>query len=161
MYANGLINNANRWKINAKKIIALPIPSLIHPNKGSIRFGISSVKYSKSYGNDIAKKSDAKAAKSIPPKTSNDLDANLLPNTPCKVQVYDGRPIGVTIANTVQLKVEETEPAIKGATASGNVTKPATLETGIIIQVPMFIQANDTVIVNTGTGEYQGRPGKQ
>lgn len=90
-----------------------------------------------------------------------DVVGYLLPNTPCKVQIYDGRPIGVTISNTVQLKVEETEPAIKGATASGNVTKPAKLETGITIQVPMFIQTDDTVIVNTVTGEYQGRPGKQ
>ena len=59
------------------------------------------------------------------------------------------------------LKVSETEPSIKGATASGNVTKPAVLETGITIQVPMFIQQGDTIIINTEKGEYQGRPGRQ
>jgi len=79
-------------------------------------------------------------------------------NTPCKVQFYDNRPIGVTPPTTVQLQVEETEPAIKGATASGNVTKPATLETGLIIQVPMFVERDDILIINTQTGEYQGRP---
>lgn len=90
-----------------------------------------------------------------------DVVGYLLPNTPCKMQTYDDKPIGVSVANTVQLKVAETEPSIKGATASGNVTKPATLETGITIQVPMFIQQGDTVIINTEKGEYQGRPGRQ
>jgi len=84
----------------------------------------------------------------------------LLPNIACKVQLYESKPIGVTVPTSITLKVVETEPAIKGATASGNVTKPATLETGITIQVPMFIERDNTVIVNTVTGEYQGRPGK-
>lgn len=90
-----------------------------------------------------------------------DVSGYLLSNTACKVQIYDGKPIGVEVPNTVQLKVTETEPSIKGATASGNVPKPAKLETGITIQVPMFIQTGDTVIINTTTGEYQGRPGRQ
>ncbi len=90
-----------------------------------------------------------------------DVIGYLLPNTPCKVQTYDDKPIGVSVANTVKLKVVETEPSIKGATASGNVTKPAKLETGITVQVPMFVQQDDTLIINTQTGEYQGRPGKQ
>ena len=89
-----------------------------------------------------------------------DVVGYLLPNTSCKVQVYEGKPIGVSVSNTVQLKVAETEPSIKGATASGNVQKPAKLETGITIQVPMFVQQGDTVIINTETGEYQGRPGR-
>ncbi len=84
----------------------------------------------------------------------------LLPNTGCKVQIYDGKPIGVSAPKTVQLKVMETEPSIKGATASGNVPKPAKLETGITVQVPMFIEVDDIVIINTTSGEYQGRPGK-
>lgn len=87
-----------------------------------------------------------------------DVVGYLKPNTPCKIQEYEGRPIGVTLPATVHLSVRETEPAIKGATASGNVTKPATLETGMVIQVPMFVERDDTVIVNTSTGEYQGRP---
>lgn len=89
-----------------------------------------------------------------------DVIGYLLPNTDCKVQMYEGKPIGVELAPAVQLKVEDTEPAIKGATASGNVTKPATLESGLTIQVPMFIERGDVVIVSTQTGEYQGRPGR-
>lgn len=84
----------------------------------------------------------------------------LLPNTSCTLQLYNNKPIGVSIPNNVKLKVVETEPSIKGATASSNVTKPAKLETGITIQVPMFIQTDDIVIINTTTGEYQGRPGR-
>lgn len=89
-----------------------------------------------------------------------DVAGYMLPNTACKIQFYEGKPIGVGLPTTVQLKVTETEPAIKGATAAGNVTKPATLETGLTIQTPMFIETGDTVIVNTQSGEYQGRPGR-
>jgi elongation factor P len=89
-----------------------------------------------------------------------DVAGYLVPNSTCRVQFYDGQAIGVSVPNSVQLKVVDTEPAIKGATASGNVTKPATLETGLTIQVPMFVSVDDAVIVNTTTGEYQGRPGK-
>ncbi|MBD3322058.1 MAG: elongation factor P [Chitinivibrionales bacterium] len=87
-----------------------------------------------------------------------DVIGYLRPNTPVKVQIYEGKPIGITPPSTVQLEVTDTEPAIKGATASGNVTKPATLETGLTIQVPMFVERGNTVIVNTQTGEYSGRP---
>ncbi len=91
----------------------------------------------------------------------DDVIGYLLPNTACKVQLYDGKPIGVSAPNTIHLRVVETEPSIKGATASGNVPKPATLETGITIQVPMFVETGDIVIINTTTGAYQGRPGRQ
>jgi elongation factor P len=84
----------------------------------------------------------------------------LLPNGTCQIMLYDGKPIGVQPPSTVQLKVAETEPGIKGATISGNVTKPAKLETGITIQVPMFIETDETIIVNTSSGEYSGRTGK-
>ncbi|MBD3344748.1 MAG: elongation factor P [Chitinivibrionales bacterium] len=87
-----------------------------------------------------------------------DVVGYLLPNTTLKVQVYEGNPIGISLPSTVQMKVTETEPSIKGATAAGNVTKPATLETGLVIQVPMFVETGNTVIVNTQTGEYSGRP---
>lgn len=90
-----------------------------------------------------------------------DVVGYLLENMICKVELYDGKPIGVSLPATVQMKVIETEPSIKGATASGNVPKPATIETGLVIQVPMFIETGDTVIVNTTNGEYQGRPGRQ
>ena len=81
----------------------------------------------------------------------------VLPNTTCNVQIYDGKPIGVEAPAQVRLKVKETEPGLKGATASSNVTKPATLETGVVVQVPMFIENGETLIIQTATGEYQGR----
>ena len=89
-----------------------------------------------------------------------DVIGYLLPNQACKVQMYKGSPIGVSLPNSVELNIIETEPSIKGATASGNVQKSAKLETGITIQVPMFVQQGDRVIINTETGEYQGRPGR-
>ncbi|MFW5960252.1 MAG: elongation factor P [Chitinivibrionales bacterium] len=85
----------------------------------------------------------------------------ITPNTNCKVQFYENRPVGIILPNTLNLKVKDTEPVLKGATASGNVTKPATLETGYKIQVPMFVKKGDICEVNTSTGEYQGRPSKK
>lgn len=91
---------------------------------------------------------------------TGDAMGYLLPNGTCQIMLYDSKAIGVQPPSTVQLKVEETEPGIKGATISGNVTKPAKLETGITIQVPMFIETGETIIVNTTSGEYSGRIGK-
>ena len=73
-----------------------------------------------------------------------------------EVQLYEGRPIGVGLPNSVVLKVVETEPELRGATAS-NSPKPATLETGVVIQVPPFIKEGDLVKVNTQEGTYQER----
>lgn len=64
--------------------------------------------------------------------------------------------LGVELPNTVVLKVVETEPGIKGDTAS-NVTKPATMETGLVIQVPIFINEGDELIVNTSESAYVSR----
>ncbi len=73
----------------------------------------------------------------------------------CKVDIsfYEGKSIGITLPTTVNLKVVETQPGIKRASASSS-PKPATLETGLIVQVPQFVEAGDTVKVNTDTGEY-------
>ncbi len=90
-----------------------------------------------------------------------DVIGYILPNATCSLQIYDGKAIGVDPAKSVELKIEETEPGLKGATASSSVTKPATLETGITVQVPMFIEAGEVVVINTLTGEYQGRQGKK
>jgi len=73
-----------------------------------------------------------------------------------RVEFYGERPVGVELPQTVDLKVIETIPAIKGATAT-NQMKPATLETGVIVQVPPFIGEGDVIRVNTVTGEYQAR----
>src|SRR6186713_3631530 len=73
-----------------------------------------------------------------------------------RVEFYDVEPVGIELPPTVDLMVKETVPGIKGATASAQV-KPATLETGLVIQVPSFVNEGDKVRVNTETGEYQSR----
>ena len=73
-----------------------------------------------------------------------------------RVEFYDVEPVGIELPPTVDLVVKETVPGIKGATASAQV-KPATLETGLVIQVPSFVNEGDKVRVNTETGEYQSR----
>jgi len=73
-----------------------------------------------------------------------------------RVEFYDVEPVGIELPPTVDLVVKETVPGIKGATASAQV-KPATLETGLVVQVPPFINEGDKIRVNTETGEYQAR----
>ena len=73
-----------------------------------------------------------------------------------RVELYDVEPVGIELPPTVDLFVKETVPGIKGATASAQV-KPATLETGLVINVPSFVNEGDRVRVNTETGEYQSR----
>ena len=73
-----------------------------------------------------------------------------------RVEFYDTEPVGIELPQTVDLVVKETVPGIKGATASAQV-KPATLETGVVVQVPPFVNEGDKIRVNTETGEYQGR----
>ncbi len=73
-----------------------------------------------------------------------------------QITMYEGKPLDVELAPTVTLKVIETEPALKGATAAAQY-KPATLETGLKITVPPFIGKDELVQVDTRTGEYLGR----
>lgn len=80
----------------------------------------------------------------------------LLENMTIGIQFFENQPIGVDLPTTVNLKVIETEPGFRGDTATG-ATKPATLETGIIIQVPLFIDEGEEVKVDTRTGEYLSR----
>jgi elongation factor P len=80
----------------------------------------------------------------------------LIPDAVIKVEFYDIEPVGIELPPTVDLVVKETVPGIKGATASAQV-KPATLETGLVIQVPPFVNEGDKVRVSTETGEYQSR----
>jgi len=80
----------------------------------------------------------------------------LIPDAVIRVEFYESEPVGIELPPTVDLVVKETVPGIKGATASAQV-KPATLETGLVIQVPPFVNEGDKVRVNTETGEYQSR----
>ena len=77
-------------------------------------------------------------------------------NTQLQVSMYHGRPVIVTLPNTVDLEVTDTQPEIKGATATGQ-PKPATLETGLVVQVPTFIKIGDVVRVDTRNGQYVTR----
>ena len=81
----------------------------------------------------------------------------LADNLLIQVQTFNGRPIGVQFPPHVELTVADTEPGVRGDTASGGVTKSATLETGLEIRVPLFIKAGEKVKVHTETREFAGR----
>jgi len=80
----------------------------------------------------------------------------LVADATIRVEFYGEEPVGIELPQTVDLVVKETVPGIKGATASAQV-KPATLETGLVVQVPPFVNEGDKIRVNTETGEYQSR----
>ena len=77
-------------------------------------------------------------------------------NMNCVVVLYDGQPIGVELPNTVELTVAQTEPGIRGDTATGG-SKPATMETGYTVQVPFFINIGDVLVIDTRSGLYVSR----
>jgi len=79
------------------------------------------------------------------------------PNDTVDVLFVDERPSGVQVGSAVELSVTQTDPGLKGDTASGGGTKPATLETGVVVQVPLFIEEGEKVRVDTRTGEYVSR----
>lgn len=88
--------------------------------------------------------------------TLGDAVDYLIPNMQIKIEFFDGKPVGVELPQTVDLKVIETEPGIKSATAS-SVTKPAKTETGLVVQVPPFINEGETIRVDTAEGAYLSR----
>ena len=80
----------------------------------------------------------------------------LVPDVMIKVEFYEGRPVDIELPPTVDLKVVETDPGIKGASAT-NVMKPARLETGLMVQVPPFINEGEKIRVDTTEGAYLER----
>ncbi|HUS06931.1 MAG TPA: elongation factor P [Bryobacteraceae bacterium] len=80
----------------------------------------------------------------------------LIPNLRVHVEFYEGKPMSVELPPTVDMTVVQTEPGLKGATVS-NVTKPATMDTGLVVQVPAFINEGEKIRVNTSEGTYQER----
>jgi elongation factor P len=80
----------------------------------------------------------------------------LIPDALIKVEFYGTEPVGIELPQVVDLVVEETAPGIKGATASNQI-KPARLETGLVVNVPPFVNNGDKIRVNTETGEYLSR----
>jgi elongation factor P len=83
----------------------------------------------------------------------------LIPNIRLAIEFYESQPVGIEMPLTVEMKVLETEPAIKGASVS-NVGKPAKMETGLVVQVPPFINEGDVIRIDTATGSYVERVNK-
>jgi elongation factor P len=86
----------------------------------------------------------------------SDAKAFLKENTVCNILMFEGRPIGISLPMFINLKVEKTDPWVKGDTASGD-SKPATLETGYVLQVPPFIEEGELLKIDTRTGAYVER----
>jgi elongation factor P len=81
----------------------------------------------------------------------------LLPNSEVEVLFVDERPSDVQVPSAIEMKVTQTEPGVKGDTASGGGNKPATLESGVVVQVPLFIEEGETIRVDTRKAEYVSR----
>ena len=92
----------------------------------------------------------------LPRETGGDAARFLVENETTYVSVADGVPLAVELPNFVELTVEHTEPGIRGDTAQGS-TKPATLETGAVVSVPLFVDRGEKLKIDTRTGEYVER----
>jgi len=88
--------------------------------------------------------------------TLEDAIPYMTPNIKMKIEFYETNPIGVELPSSVELRVVSTEPSLRGATVS-NVNKPATLETGLVIQVPPFVNEGELIRVDTSEGKYMER----
>jgi elongation factor P len=80
----------------------------------------------------------------------------LIANIKLKIEMYEGRPVGIELPMTVDMTIVETEPSIKGGSVS-NVGKPAKMETGLVVQVPAFISEGERIRIDTATGAYVER----
>jgi elongation factor P len=81
----------------------------------------------------------------------------VLPNADVDVLFVDEQPSDVQVPSAIEMKVTQTDPGLKGDTVSGGAGKPATLESGVTVQVPLFIEEGETIRVDTRTGEYVSR----
>jgi elongation factor P len=81
----------------------------------------------------------------------------MLPNDEIDVLFVDERASDVQVPSAIEMKVTQTEPGVKGDTASGGGNKPATLESGVVVQVPLFIEVGESIRVDTRNGEYVSR----
>jgi elongation factor P len=93
----------------------------------------------------------------LPPEMLGDALDWLIEGTLLQVRKYNGNPIGLQLPIFVELDVTYTEPAVRGDSSSGSVTKDATLQTGRVIRVPLFVKEGEKVKVTTETGEFSGR----
>ena len=92
----------------------------------------------------------------VEPELLGDARIFLKDGTTCMIPVYDGTPVGAELPVSMELEITETEPGAKGDRVSGAL-KPATVETGAVVQVPLFFQIGDRIKVDTRTGEYMSR----
>jgi elongation factor P len=92
----------------------------------------------------------------LPDEVLGEMIGYVVPESVIKVEFYGAEPVGIELPQTVDLAVTDTAPAIKGSTANAQL-KPATLETGLVVQVPPFVNVGDKIRVNTESGEYQNR----
>ena len=93
----------------------------------------------------------------IPREIAGEAMRWVLPNAEVEVLFVDERPSDVQVASAIEMKVTQTDPGLKGDTASGGGNKPATLESGVTVQVPLFIEEGETIRVDTRSGEYVSR----
>ena len=93
----------------------------------------------------------------IPTSSLGDAMKWLLPNDEVDVLFVDEQPSDVQVPSAIEMKVTQTDPGLKGDTASGGGSKPATLESGAVVQVPLFIEEGETIRVDTRSGEYMSR----
>jgi elongation factor P len=93
----------------------------------------------------------------IPKAIAGEAMRWMLPNAEVELLFVDERPTGVQVPSAVDMAVTKTDPGLKGDTASGGGTKPATLESGVSVEVPLFVNEGDRVRVDTRTGEYVSR----
>jgi elongation factor P len=93
----------------------------------------------------------------IPREVAGEAMRWVLPNAEVEILFVDERPSDVQVASAIEMKVTQTDPGLKGDTVSGGGNKPATLESGVTVQVPLFIEEGETIRVDTRTGEYVSR----
>jgi elongation factor P len=93
----------------------------------------------------------------VAPETLGAATGYLVEGATAQIKMHDEDIIGIELPAAVELKVAETEPGLRGDTASGGARKPATLETGLVVQVPLFVDSDDTIKVDTRTGDYLTR----
>ncbi|MGH7906614.1 MAG: elongation factor P [Candidatus Binataceae bacterium] len=92
----------------------------------------------------------------IPRELIDDVAQFLIPNMKVEVEFYETTPLNITLPKTVNLKVTQTDPGIRTAAVT-NTLKPATMETGLVVQVPHFVAEGDVITINTETHEYVAR----
>jgi len=89
----------------------------------------------------------------VPSDLVGDAAGYMVEGTTVQLNLYEGNPIGVELSASVELEVTHAEPAVKGDRVSG-ATKPVTLATGLVLQVPLFVDIGDVIKVDTRTGDY-------